>query len=310
MISLLEQAVPVYKIKSYDNFLYRVTKRLYAPSQFRKVKREPDQEDKPVGKFDSALSRAKNIVRELALCNKWDYFVTLTFDSRWDRYSLESRVAELMQWIQNLNKKGYSIRYLLVPEFHDDGAVHFHGFLSGVQSASRPVWWPKSVNLKDDGSYYDCWSEYSERYGYSALAPIRDNVACGFYVSKYITKTLADKADMVGVHTYYRSKGLNRALDVGCVYHESLKLDSCCKFSNSFYKFGFCKFEDAGILVDMCEEVNDLFKNYIITDPVSGEFVAMFGGDDEDIYIQEMLSEFFVSGLQCSVYDYPDTGGS
>lgn len=309
MVSFMEQAVPLYKIKSYDNFLYRVTKRLYTPGKSRKVKREQDFDDKPVGKFDSALSRAKNTVRELALCNKWDYFVTLTFDSRWDRYSLKSRVSELMQWIQNLNKKGYSIRYLLVPEFHEDGAVHFHGLFCGIDSAPKPDWWPRSVNLKDDGSFYDIWPEFSDRYGYSSVDKISDSVAVGFYVSKYITKSLADKADMVGVHTYYCSQGLNRALEVGSVYHEVLKLDSCCKFKNSFYKFGFCKFEDAGILVDFCEEVNDMFKNYIVTDPVSGELVGMFGGDDEDVYIQEMLSEFLDSGLRCSVYDYPDTEG-
>lgn len=302
---ILEQAVPLYRIKAYENYLYRVTKRLFNPNTVKVKQNQPDRE-KPVGKFDSALSRAKNTVREVCLCNKWEYFVTLTFNDSWDRYDLKYRVKELMQYIQNLNKDGYNIKYVLIPEFHKDGAVHFHGLMSGIPVDQRPDWWPKSVNRKSDGSYYDHCPLFSDRYGFSSVEAVGDGVACGFYVSKYITKSLADSAEYKGVHTYYRSKGLNRSVEVGSLYHNSAVLDKCCKFSNSFYSFGFCKFEDTGIVVDMCDEVNDMFQNYLVTDPVTGELVGVVGGDTDDFYIQEILSEFMEQGMRCCPIDLPD----
>jgi len=306
MQQLMECEVPLYRIRGYGEFMVRVTKRLFNPLKVSK-KEKPQETEKPVGKFDSALSRAKNIVREISLCNDWEFFVTLTFDrQRWDRYSLSDRVNELMQWIQNQNKKGARIRYLIVPEFHQDGAVHFHGLISGIRPAPRPSGWPKSVNRKEDGTYYDIWPEFSDRYGYSSVELVQDPVAVGFYVSKYITKSLANSADLKGVHTYYRSRGLFRAVDIGSVYHDSQLLDKFCKYENSFYKFGFARVDGIGKITSLCDEVEPMFQNIVVTDPVSGELVACFGGDSEDEYVQEILAAFKDSGMRCSVYDLPD----
>lgn len=305
MQQILEREIPLYRIRGYGEFLVRVTKRLYNP--LKPSRRDKEPEEKPVGKFQSALSRAKNIVREISLCNDWEFFITLTFDKdRWDRYSLEDRAKELMQWIQNQNKKGARIRYLIVPEFHQDGAVHFHGLISGIRPGPRPSGWPRTVNLKDDGSYYDVWPEFSDRYGYSSVELVEDPIAVGFYVSKYITKSLANSAELKGFHTYYRSRGLFRAQDIGAVYHESQLLDKFCKFENSFYKFGFSRVDGFDQVVDLCDEVDDMFQHIVVTDPVSGELVACLGGDSEDEYIQEVLAAFKESGMRCSVYDLPD----
>lgn len=301
---IYECSVPLYRVRCYGDNLFRVTKRLFNPTKVS-VKKKSEPDELPVGKFDSALSRARNVVLNLALCNKWEYFVTLTFDDRWDRYSLESRLKEFFQWVQNENKKGSRIRYLIVPEFHKDGAVHFHGLMSGIDTAACPLFWPKSVNRKKDGTYYDHWPEYSERYGYSAVEPVGDPVAVGFYISKYITKSLGGLAAFKGVHTYYRSRDLQSSLEVGNIYHESLKLDKACKFSNSFYAHGFFKCDDVGRIVDDCEEVGVLYQNYVITDPVSGELVALVGGDDQDEYIQEILEDF-KSGGMCLTPVFPD----
>lgn len=305
MVEIIERELPLYRIKAYENYLFRVTKRMFNPNRVS-VKQNHDTQDKPLGKFDSALSRAKNTVREICLCNNWEYFVTLTFDKRWDRYDLQARVKELMQYIQNLNKSGYNIKYVLIPEFHEDGAVHFHGLMSGIPVADRPPYWPKTVNRKSDGTYYDHCPLFSDRYGFSSVDVIGDRIACGFYVSKYITKSLADNADMKGIHTYYRSKGLQRALEVGSLYHGSAILDKACKFENSFYKFGFFKADGVGTVVDLCDEVSEMYQNYIITDPVSGELVGIVGGDTDDFYVQEILESFKEQGMSCSVVNLPD----
>lgn len=298
MVAVYEEVAPLYTIKYYNEHLYRVVKRLcdaHRPISLCDRSRKEDS----LTKFDSALSRAKNIVRELALCNEWEYFVTLTFDkAKWDRYDLQARVKELMQWLQNLNKENKRIRYLLVPEFHEDGAVHFHGLMSGIDASARPDWWPYSVNRKADGTYYDCWKEYSARYGFSSVEPVRDMVAVGFYVSKYITKSLAEKADFKGVHTYYRSHGLSRAVEIGSTYATNRTLDKACKFSNTFYSFGFFKCDEFVDALCLCDEVEKMFSSYIISDPVSGEIVAITGGDSEDQEVQVMIAAFEVDGYK------------
>lgn len=306
MTAVYEAQAPLYTIKYYNEHLYRVVKRLFDAHRPISLCDRSQKEDR-LTKFDSSLSRAKNTVREIALCNEWEYFVTLTFDkNKWDRYDLKVRVKELMQWLQNLNKQNKRIRYLLVPEFHEDGAVHFHGLMSGIEAKARPEWWPRSVNRKADGSYYDHWAEYSSRYGFNSIEPVRDMVAVGFYVSKYITKSLAEKADFKGVHTYYRSHGLSRAVEIGSTYATSSVLDKACKFSNSFYSFGFFKCDEFVDAVSLCDEVEKMFSSYIISDPVSGEIVAITGGDSEDKEVQMMLAAFEVDGYSIDAIPLED----
>lgn len=305
MVQTYEQAVPLYKIKCYGNSLYRVIKRLGSgvPSLYEST--DPPEPDRPDGKFASALSRARNTCREYCLCNRWDYFVTLTFDKEKvpNRYDLVGLLKELMQFIQNLNKSGYSIRYVLVPEFHDDGAVHLHGLMSGIPVRPRPDWWPRSVNRKADGSYYDHCPLFSSRYGFSAVEAVRDPLASGFYVSKYINKSLADMAALKGVHTYYHSRGLERSADVGSVFSTIPFLDAACKYENSFYKFGFFRASEFSDVVCICDEVGSMYQSWVITDPVTSEVVSIIGGDEEDVYIQEVLEAFKKDGMHCSLCD-------
>lgn len=101
-------------------------------------------EKKPVrrvsGKADSsgdslrepfrAVRRAKARVRDIAIANDFDYFVTLTLDSaKVDRYDVKQITRKLSAWCDNQVRR-YGLRYVLIPERHKDGALHFHGFMS------------------------------------------------------------------------------------------------------------------------------------------------------------------------------------
>lgn len=307
MQQVYQDILPLYTVKYYNEHLYRVVKRLC--NQSVRFPKEPAASSEPKeheGKFASALSRAKTVVRDLALCNEWEYFVTLTFDgAKWDRYDERARTKELLQWFQNISRDNPKFRYLLVPEFHEDGAIHYHGLMSGIESAPRPEWWPWDVNLKkklykETGriEYYDHWPQCSFRYGYSSVEAIKDPIAVGFYISKYITKTMADMAGAVGVHTYYRSHGLRRAVEIGWSYLPNATLDSVCKLRNDFFAFGFFRADEFVDAICLCDEVGEMYQSYVISDPVSGEVVAIAGGDDEDIYVQQMIAGFEISGLR------------
>ena len=81
---------------------------------------------------DRAERRARRRVRDLSLSNKFDYFVTLTLDkSKVDRYDAAAVGAKLRRWLSNqVQRKG--LQYILVPELHQDGAIHFHGFFNSA----------------------------------------------------------------------------------------------------------------------------------------------------------------------------------
>jgi len=78
-----------------------------------------------------SMRRARANLRRLALANKFDYFVTLTLDpAKVDRYDPAAIMAVMNRWLDNMVRR-HALRYILVPERHKDGALHFHGFFSG-----------------------------------------------------------------------------------------------------------------------------------------------------------------------------------
>lgn len=82
------------------------------------------------GDLARAVRRARQQVRDLALCNPMTYFVTLTLDQvQVDRYDMAAITRKLNAWLSNqVQRRG--LKYILVPERHKDGAVHFHGFFN------------------------------------------------------------------------------------------------------------------------------------------------------------------------------------
>ena len=77
-----------------------------------------------------SIRRARARVREIALANSFGHFVTLTLSpEKIDRYDDRAIIRKLSTWADNqVRRRG--LRYVLVPERHRDGAVHFHGFLA------------------------------------------------------------------------------------------------------------------------------------------------------------------------------------
>ena len=77
-----------------------------------------------------AIRRARAAVRDIAMCNPMSYFVTLTLDgSKVDRHDMTAITRKLNAWLSNqVQRRG--LKYVLVPERHKDGAIHFHGFFN------------------------------------------------------------------------------------------------------------------------------------------------------------------------------------
>lgn len=154
------------------------------------------------GRFEENIIRARSKILELALCNPWDNFVTLTLDPRrYDRYKLHEWRRDLSQWIRDQRKRGKGdLRYLLIPEQHEDGAWHMHGLMAGI-----PV-----GDLQKNGNGYLDWPRYRQKFGFISLDGIKNSVAVSRYITKYVRKGTGETAAALesGQHLYYHSRGL------------------------------------------------------------------------------------------------------
>lgn len=173
-------------------------------------------------KLDNNIVRARSTVREMGLCNDWDFFLTLTISpDKFDRYNLADFRKILSQWVRDYRKKySLQISYLFIPEKHKDGAWHLHGFISGLPlghlslfslNETLPFYIRSKLQLNQQ--IYN-WSAYADRFGYVTLEPIRSKEKAVSYITKYITKDLSCSVCQLGSHLYFASQGLKRAVEV------------------------------------------------------------------------------------------------
>ena len=80
--------------------------------------------------LERSMRRARGKLRRLALANEFRWFVTLTIDpEKCDSFDGAAVVKKLNAWCSNMvQRKG--LRYILVPERHKSGRIHFHGFFN------------------------------------------------------------------------------------------------------------------------------------------------------------------------------------
>jgi hypothetical protein len=151
-------------------------------------------------KLDHNLCRAKSRIKELALCNDWSHFVTLTLNGeKIDRYDLDGYVKKYGQWKSDYNRKyNVNLKYLLIPEQHKDGAWHMHGLMNDLA--------PDSL-IKNDKGYLDM-PYYKERFGYISLDPVKRSKAVAHYITKYVAKAINATAIKLCKHSFYHSRGL------------------------------------------------------------------------------------------------------
>lgn len=171
-------------------------------------------------KLAENISRTKRVIFELAFCNPWQFFFTATLDkTKYNRTDLDKFHKDLTQWFRDQNKKyGCQIKFLLIPELHSDGqSWHMHGFLYGVplcdikrfQIGDRMGKALAEKVKKGEEIYH--WLGYDKKFGFNDLEPIRDHEAVSKYVTKYISKELANSVTELNAHQYYCSRGLKRA---------------------------------------------------------------------------------------------------
>lgn len=150
---------------------------------------------------ERAVSRAKRRIFDIAYCNDWRYFITLTIDDNIvNGYDVKSVSRKLDNFLHNCSKR-YGLSYIIIPEYHKSGRVHMHGLINDalkvVDSGTRIVTGyskPISVDVVK--------SKHLEKYvrsivynlpqwtcGFSTAVPTYgDGGALATYCTKYMTK--------------------------------------------------------------------------------------------------------------------------
>ena len=209
-------------------------------------------------KLSNNITRAKTKIFELAFCNKWDYFITLTIDSRkYNREDLQKYYKDLSQFIRDCRKKyKCDIEYLLIPELHKDNkSWHLHGLVKGIplsklkhfevgDKMSKGI----SEKVKNGEDVYN-WLEYQNKFGFCDLEPIKSEQAVSKYITKYITKDLKSTVDEIGAHLYYRSNNLKTAI--------TIKKGILLKTIEPCYIGEYCKITELAFTQELFDEIKD-----------------------------------------------------
>ena len=164
--------------------------------------------------------RARNAVFDLAMATDFEFFVTLTVDqAKLDRYDHAEVFKHLHDWLDN-NVRRHGLTYVLVPELHKDGAIHFHALFNDAlrvvdsgtislpgggkpkrprSAAQRAAW------LAAGGQ--PVYNIPGWEWGFTtAIRLYGDTAAAVGYVVKYITKSEAK----LGGRWYYSGGELRR----------------------------------------------------------------------------------------------------
>ena len=212
-------------------------------------------------KLDCNITRARQHIFELAFCNEWDYFVTLTLDAnKFNRQDLERFNKEFNIFLRDYNKKyELKIKFLLIPELHNDGlSWHFHGLFRGLpvsklhQFKIGDTMGLKIAEKVKLGETVYKWQDYENKFGWCSLEHIKDREAVSRYIIKYINKDLAKSVKELNAHLYYHSRNLNKAR---IVFQGTLTSDIPYSFENEY-----CRISE----LPYTNELLDYLKNNIV----------------------------------------------
>lgn len=209
------------KIKILPNDRYKITcfkHKAFQEKGYEKIRSDflehQDRTKKPYDGFCSenrplrndSLKRTKDKIFEIALANKWKYMVTFTLDKeKVDRYDPKEVKKAVCNWLYN-NSKRKSLSYLVVPELHQDGAIHFHGLTNeALQTAFSETFLIRGFKMKpikestlrkkgfkpDDENVQKVYNVTNFPYGFTTAVELDENCeGVARYMTKYITKDL------------------------------------------------------------------------------------------------------------------------
>lgn len=155
-----------------------------------------------------SIRRSRMVVKDYLLANRFDFWCTFTLNCRkcvpkcdnkpcicektaCERYNPEIATRRMKTWLRN-QKSTHSpnLKYLVVPEFHSDGAIHFHAVLANfngrLRDSGRKTKYKQTIY--NASGYYSGFTQFV-KIGERSDSSENDYKRIASYISKYITKT-------------------------------------------------------------------------------------------------------------------------
>jgi len=156
----------------------------------------------PQRSLEVSVSRAKQKILDLLLCNDWQWFVTLTFNpEKVDSLNYEKCSKALSTYLDNTKRrKTPNLKYVGVPEVHKSGRYHYHFLMSNTDGLEFIPTEHKDINgrtIYHIGNY---------KLGWVTATEISNSQKASSYVMKYITKDLITSTK--NKKMYWRTKNL------------------------------------------------------------------------------------------------------
>lgn len=154
------------------------------------------------------MKRAVQIVYNIAKCNEFTHFITLTLDpAKVDRFDYESCSEAIQCFTDIMAHQG--CQWLIVPEQHKKGAYHFHGLVNGPLKLS-PAIHPKTGLPMLDKSGRPIYNICNFKYGFTTATEIIHPGKCANYLTKYMSKKIEVPK---GKKRYWASRSLERPVE-------------------------------------------------------------------------------------------------
>lgn len=229
-----------------------------------------------------SLSRTKSNIKAICLSNNFDYFMTVTVNSKnADRFSL-SEVQEKMKKIcKKIKRKYKDFAYIFITEKHKNGAFHFHGFIKGIPESDLILFDVNDnipLKIKNSilaGEIIYHYKIFDEEMGFNTFSTIRNYNACCSYILKYITKDCIKNENN---QIYFCSRGLSRGESE---YFVDKNLRDI--FGDDIYSNEFCQIKDFDFSKLSLKQQQDLIEYF----DMSYEMLQ-----DDNTYITNWLKLF------------------
>lgn len=146
----------------------------------------------------SSIQRSKSRITDYVLANEFDLFCTFTYNPELvDSFDIKSGKEKMSKWLNNQRRHSPDLIYLVIPELHKSGRIHFHALMKNYNGSLI-----ETHRLHKNRKIYNLenW-----RYGYSTVIKIDHLERVSNYVQKYITK---DMLKISNKKRYFASKNL------------------------------------------------------------------------------------------------------
>lgn len=192
-----------------------------------------------------SLSRTKRRIKEICLTNDFEYFGTITVNSKHsDRFSLTECQEKMKKICHKLKRKNKYFKFIFITEKHKDGAFHFHGMF-------------KSIDCYINQNGYLSNKDF-DTLGFNSFDAIKDYNKCCNYITKYITKNCVKNENN---QIYFCSRGLKKPSE-----QFIMNTDLKSIFGDKVYENDYCQKIDFDITRLSSQEKEKLYHYFNLSD--------------------------------------------